>query len=91
MLIKHETQGRLPGGGEEAQQKNKTKMKTATKIVTLVSLAAVLAGSPMLAQSSTDGKTFKDKVVVEEPTKWYAASLSTGWDSLYMFLSLIHI
>ena len=61
-------------------------MKIATKIVSLVSLAAVLAGGPLLAQSaSTDGKTFKDKVVVEEPTKWYGASLSTGWDSLYMF------
>ena len=61
-------------------------MKIATKIVSMVSLAAVLAGSPLLAQStSTDGKTFKDKVVVEAPTKWYGASLSTGWDSLYMF------
>lgn len=57
-------------------------MKIATKIVSLVSLAAVLAGSPLLAG---DEKTFKDKVVVEEPTKWYGASLSTGWDSLYMF------
>ena len=57
-------------------------MKLATKIVSMVSLAAVLAGSPLLAG---DGKTFKDKVVVEEPTKWWGASLSTGWDSLYMF------
>lgn len=57
-------------------------MKIATKIVSLVSLAAVLAGSPLLAG---DGKTFKEKVVVEEPTKWYSAALSTGWDSLYMF------
>jgi len=73
--------GRRP----DKKQRKKQKMKIATKIVTLVSLAAVLAGSPLLAQSSTDKKTFKDKVVVEEPTKWYAASLSTGWDSLYMF------
>ncbi len=57
-------------------------MKLATKIVSMVSMAAVLAGSPLLAG---DGKTFKDKVVVEEPTKWWGASLSTGWDSLYMF------
>ncbi|TSA29084.1 MAG: hypothetical protein D4R65_15800 [Verrucomicrobiaceae bacterium] len=48
----------------------------------MMSMAAVLAGSPLLAG---DGKTFKDKVVVEEPTKWWGASLSTGWDSLYMF------
>ena len=57
-------------------------MKIATKIVSMVSLAAVLAGSPLLAG---DGKTFKEKVVIEEPTKWYGAALSTGWDSLYMF------
>jgi hypothetical protein len=57
-------------------------MKIATKIVSLVSLAAVLAGSPLLAG---EAKSFKEKVVVEEPTKWYGAALSTGWDSLYMF------
>ncbi|MFA7345800.1 MAG: hypothetical protein WC003_15985 [Terrimicrobiaceae bacterium] len=57
-------------------------MKIATKIVSLVSLAAVLAGSPLLAG---DAKSFKEKVVIEEPTKWYGAALSTGWDSLYMF------
>jgi len=57
-------------------------MKLATKIVSIVSLAAVLAGSPLLAG---DAKTFQDKVIVEAPVKWYAASLSTGWDSLYMF------
>lgn len=57
-------------------------MKIATKIVSLVSLAAVLAGSPLLAG---EAKTFKEKVVIEEPTKWYGAALSTGWDSLYMF------
>jgi hypothetical protein len=50
--------------------------------VSLVSLAAVLAGSPLLAG---EAKSFKEKVVVEEPTKWYGAALSTGWDSLYMF------
>ncbi|MDX2081501.1 MAG: hypothetical protein SFU53_12030 [Terrimicrobiaceae bacterium] len=57
-------------------------MKIATKIVALASVAAVLAGSPVLAG---DGKTFKEKVVVEEPTQWWNAALSTGWDSLYMF------
>ncbi len=75
------------GGNKGFSQKNKNKgekikMKLATKIVSMVSLAAVLAGSPLLAG---DGKTFKEKVVVEEPTKWYSAALSTGWDSLYMF------
>lgn len=57
-------------------------MKFATKIVSMVGMAAVLAGSPLVAG---DGKTFKEKVVVEEPTKWWGAALSTGWDSLYMF------
>ncbi len=58
-------------------------MKIATKIVAAVSLAAVLASNPLLAG---DGKTFKEKVIVEEETtKWWGAALSTGWDSLYMF------
>ncbi len=57
-------------------------MKLATKIVAAVGMAAMLANQPLLAG---DGKTFKEKVVVEEETKWWGASLSTGWDSLYMF------
>ncbi|MEI6071159.1 MAG: hypothetical protein WCS31_05165 [Verrucomicrobiae bacterium] len=57
-------------------------MKLVIKIVSLVSLAAVLSGAPLLAG---EGKTFKDKVIVEEPLKWYGVALSTGWDSLYMF------
>lgn len=69
-------------GGERRKKKNKTQMKIATKIVAAVSMAAVLMGSPLLAG---DGKTFKEKVVVEEPRQWYNAALSTGWDSLYMF------
>lgn len=60
-------------------------MKLATKIVALASVAAVLAGSPVFAG---EGKTFKEKVVIEEPTQWWNASLSTGWDSLYMFRGL---
>lgn len=57
-------------------------MKLVTKIVSLVSLAAVLTGSPLLAG---DGKTFKEKVVVEEASPLFNGALSTGWDSLYMF------
>jgi len=55
-------------------------IKTATKIVALTSLAAFAV---MPVQAGT--KTFKEVVVVEEPTPWYNASLSTGYDSLYMF------
>lgn len=57
-------------------------MKLATKIVAAVGLAAVLATKPLLAG---DGKSFKEKIVVEEERKWWGAALSTGWDSLYMF------
>jgi len=58
-------------------------MKLATKIVGMVSMAALLAGSPVIAGET---KTFKEKVVVEEePRQWWNAALSTGWDSLYMF------
>lgn len=57
-------------------------MKLAPKILAAVGVAALLASNPLLAG---DGKTFKEKVVVEETTKWWGANLSTGWDSLYMF------
>jgi hypothetical protein len=42
------------------------------------------AATPLFAGT---GKTFKETVVVveEEATPWYSASLSTGYDSLYMF------
>lgn len=57
-------------------------MKPATMILAAVGMAAMLASNPLLAG---DGKSFKEKVVVEEETKWWGANLSTGWDSLYMF------
>lgn len=57
-------------------------MKLATKIVYAVALTAMMATKPLVAG---DGKTFKEKVVVEEDRKWWGAALSTGWDSLYMF------
>ncbi len=57
-------------------------MKFANRIVAAVGFAALLATKPLVAG---DGKTFKEKVVVEEDRKVWAAALSTGWDSLYMF------
>ncbi|GAB4177194.1 MAG: hypothetical protein Fur0032_17310 [Terrimicrobiaceae bacterium] len=57
-------------------------MKLGSKILAAVSVAAVLAGNPLFAG---EGKSFKEKVVIEDETKWWGASLSTGWDSLYMF------
>ena len=58
-------------------------MKLATKVIAMASMAAVLTGGSLFAGDET--KTFKDKVIVEEPLKWYGANLSTGWDSVYMF------
>jgi len=57
-------------------------MKLATKVVAAACTATLMSGSPLLAG---DGKTFKEKVIVEEPTSWWNAALSTGWDSSYMF------
>jgi len=54
-----------------------------TKSFVAVTSALALAATPLFAGT---GKTFKETVVVEEePTPWYNASLSTGYDSLYMF------
>ncbi len=57
-------------------------MKLATKILATVVMASLLASKPLLAG---DGKSFQEKVVVEEERKIWGAALSTGWDSLYMF------
>ncbi|MBU6182263.1 MAG: hypothetical protein KGR46_05560 [Verrucomicrobia bacterium] len=57
-------------------------MKLTQKIVALTGIVA-FAATPLFAGT---GKTFKETVVVEEEaTPWYNASLSTGFDSLYMF------
>jgi hypothetical protein len=60
-------------------------MKSITGILVAVGLVGLLFTPPTLA---ADGKkTLSEKVVVEkeEERKWWGASLSTGWDSLYMF------
>jgi hypothetical protein len=58
-------------------------MKLATKFAAVLGTAALLSSSALFAG---DGKTFKEKVVTEpEAKQWWNASLSTGWDSLYMF------
>lgn len=56
-------------------------MKLTQKIVALTGIVA-FAATPLFAGT---GKTFKETVVVEEEVPWYNASLSTGFDSLYMF------
>ncbi len=58
-------------------------MKLATKFAAVLGTAALLSSSALFAG---DGKSFKEvKATIEEPTPWWNASLSTGWDSLYMF------
>ncbi len=75
----------LPGNGvsREKQTNNnqKSKMKLTNKIVALTGIVA-FAATPLFAGT---GKTFKETVVVEEETPWYNLSVSTGWDSLYMY------
>jgi len=57
-------------------------MKLTNKIVALTGIVA-FAATPLFAGT---GKTFKETVVVEEEaTPLWNATLSTGWDSLYMF------
>lgn len=63
-------------------KQRKTQMKEVFRILAALSLVAVYAAKPALAG---EGKTFQEKVVIEEERKWWNASLSTGWDSLYMF------
>ena len=56
-------------------------MKLTKSLIALTSAVAISA-SPLFAGT----KTFKETVVVEEePSSWYNAALSTGYDSLYMF------
>lgn len=56
--------------------------KQFVKTTTALVIGAALASSSVFAGPY---KTFKEEVVIEEPTQWWNAELSTGWDSLYMF------
>lgn len=57
-------------------------MKIIAKIIPLIGLSLLFVKAPLLAG---EAKSFKEKVVIEEPVKWLGVTLSTGWDSLYMF------
>ncbi|HEY5791912.1 MAG TPA: hypothetical protein VIS74_01350 [Chthoniobacterales bacterium] len=57
-------------------------MKHITKLIAVAAVAGLVATSPAFAGT---GKSLKEEVTVVEPTKWWGAALSTGWDSLYMF------
>jgi hypothetical protein len=58
-------------------------MKLATKFAAVLGTAALLSSSALFA--GMDFKESKKTIVPEEPKQWWNASLSTGWDSLYMF------
>jgi hypothetical protein len=75
-----------PGRFRITNKKTKTKttlMKLATKFAAVLGTAALLSSSALFA--GMDFKESKKTIVPEEPTPWWNASLSTGWDSLYMF------
>jgi hypothetical protein len=58
-------------------------MKSFTRILATIGVAGALLTKTLIAGEAT---TAPQKAVVEqEARKWWAASLSTGWDSLYMF------
>ena len=58
-------------------------MKLVWRIFAAAAAAGVCLSGPLLAG---DGKKVEESVVAEkEARKWWGASLSTGWDSLYMF------
>lgn len=56
-------------------------MTNLVKSSVALAVGAALLASPAFAGS----KTFKEEIIIEEPTQWWNAELSTGWDSLYMF------
>jgi hypothetical protein len=58
-------------------------MKSITGILATVGIAGLLSNQPALAGEGK--KTLQENVAVEEARKWWGASVSTGWDSLYMF------
>jgi hypothetical protein len=59
-------------------------MKLMGRVVVGAAMAGIFSANPLLAG---EAKAVEEKVVVkeEEARKWWGASLSTGWDSLYMF------
>jgi hypothetical protein len=59
-------------------------MKLIGRSLAAAAIAGIFSANPLLAG---DAKAVEEKVVVkeEEARKWWGASLSTGWDSLYMF------
>jgi len=58
-------------------------MKTIAGILAAVAVAGLILSQPALAGEGK--KTLQENVAVEEARKWWGASVSTGWDSLYMF------
>ena len=74
-----------PEGSVADPKEQKTKQTNINmklnKIVAVTSLAAVVASSSLFAGT----KSFKETVIKEEAKPAWTASLSAGWDSVYMF------
>jgi hypothetical protein len=66
----------------------KTKLKLATKIAALACVVAAFTGSVVKAGDDTTTTTDGKKSVITQqaaPYKWWAASITAEWDSLYMY------
>ena len=67
----------------DRKNEGETNQMKLMRIFVAAGMAGVFLTNPLIAG---EGKTLQEKVVVEEEArKWWGASLSTGWDSLYMF------
>ena len=73
-------EGSVADPKEQKTKQTKINMKL-NKIVAVTSLAAVVASSSLFAGT----KSFKETVIKEEAKPAWNASLTAGWDSLYMF------
>jgi hypothetical protein len=76
----------MRSSGCVTKTKEGNEMKSITGMLAAVGIAGLLLSRPALAGEGK--KTLQENVAVEEARKWWGASLSTGWDSLYMFRGL---
>ena len=73
----------MRSSGCVTKNQGKERMKSITGILAAVGIVGLLLSQAAFAGEGK--KTLQENVAVEEARKWWGASLSTGWDSLYMF------
>jgi hypothetical protein len=73
----------MRSSGLDNQKQREREMKSIVGILAAVSAAGLVLIQPALAGEGK--KTLQENVADEEARKWWSASVSTGWDSLYMF------